>query len=91
MSMDSSGKMIWARHSEILSAVLKPADANTKDGAPLSISSKELGSCDVYPSTLAHSANGRFVAVCGDGEWLIYTSLAWRQKAFGCKSPRSSV
>lgn len=25
----------------------------------------------------------RFVTVCGDGEYIIYTSLAWRNKAFG--------
>ena len=24
-----------------------------------------------------------FVAVCGDGEYIVYTSLAWRNKAFG--------
>jgi coatomer subunit beta' len=25
----------------------------------------------------------RFVVVCGDGEYIIYTSLAWRNKSFG--------
>src|SRR5947209_14017246 len=30
-----------------------------------------------------HSPNGRFVSVCGDGEYIIYTALAWRNKAFG--------
>ena len=25
----------------------------------------------------------RFVTVCGDGEYIIYTSLAWRNKSFG--------
>jgi coatomer subunit beta' len=28
-------------------------------------------------------AYSSFVAVCGDGEYIIYTSLAWRNKAFG--------
>lgn len=37
----------------------------------------------MYPQTLIHSPNGRFVAVCGDGEYIIYTALAWRNKAFG--------
>lgn len=32
---------------------------------------------------MSHSPNGRFVVVCGDGEWIIYTALAWRNKAFG--------
>ena len=25
----------------------------------------------------------RFVVVCGDGEYIIYTALAWRNKSFG--------
>ena len=27
--------------------------------------------------------NVRFVVVCGDGEYIIYTALAWRNKSFG--------
>jgi coatomer subunit beta' len=37
----------------------------------------------VYAQTLQHSPNGRFVTVCGDGEYIIYTALAWRNKSFG--------
>ncbi|MCJ1401852.1 hypothetical protein MMC11_005069 [Xylographa trunciseda] len=83
VSMDSSGKLIWARHSEILSAVIKGGDLTLKDGSPLSLPSKDLGNCEIYPQTLTHSPNGRFVSVCGDGEYIIYTALAWRNKAFG--------
>ncbi|KKZ66653.1 hypothetical protein EMCG_00216 [[Emmonsia] crescens] len=83
VSMDGSGKLVWARHSEVVSTVIKGGDATLKDGAPLSLPTKELGSCEIYPQTLTHSSNGRFVSVCGDGEYIIYTALAWRNKAFG--------
>lgn len=83
VSMDPAGKVIWAKHSEILSSLVKPAEAELKDNTPISIPSKELGTCEIYPQTLAHSPNGRFVAVCGDGEYIIYTALAWRNKSFG--------
>ncbi|KAI4111683.1 MAG: hypothetical protein LQ345_006728 [Seirophora villosa] len=83
VSMDSSGKLIWARHSEVLSSVIKGGDVSIKDGTPLSLPAKELGNCEIYPQTLQHSPNGRFVSVCGDGEYIIYTALAWRNKAFG--------
>ncbi|KAG2413678.1 coatomer beta' subunit [Aspergillus terreus] len=83
VSMDGSGKIVWARHNEVVSTVIKGGDASIKDGAPLSLPTKELGSCEVYPQTLSHSPNGRFVSVCGDGEYIIYTALAWRNKAFG--------
>jgi coatomer subunit beta' len=49
----------------------------------LTLQQKALGSCEVYPQSLLHSPNGRFVSVCGDGEYIIYTALAWRNKAFG--------
>ena len=58
-------------------------DASLKDNDPVSLPTKDLGTCEVYPQTLLHSPNGRFVAVCGDGEYIIYTALAWRNKAFG--------
>ncbi|KAF6139975.1 hypothetical protein GIB67_027192 [Kingdonia uniflora] len=42
-----------------------------------------MGSCDLYPQSLRHNPNGRFVVVCGDGEYIIYTALAWRNRSFG--------
>ncbi|EFY96307.1 Coatomer subunit beta' [Metarhizium anisopliae] len=82
VSMDASGKLIWARHNEVVSSIIK-GDASLKDNDPISLPTKDLGTCEVYPQTLIHSPNGRFVAVCGDGEYIIYTALAWRNKAFG--------
>ncbi|KAJ1333055.1 coatomer subunit beta' [Microdochium nivale] len=81
VSMDGSGKLIWARHNEVLSSIIKGGEL--KDNEAITLPIKELGTCEVYPQTLIHSPNGRFVAVCGDGEYIIYTALAWRNKAFG--------
>nr|POF00934.1 coatomer subunit beta' [Quercus suber] len=83
VSMDGSGKIIWARHSEILTSVIKAGDKSIKDAQPITLPSKDLGSTELYPQTLLHSPNGRFVAVCGDGEYIIYTALALRNQAFG--------
>ena len=58
-------------------------DETVPDGQQLSVAARELGNTEVYASSLQHSPNGRFVTVCGDGEYIIYTSLAWRNKAFG--------
>eukprot|EP01107_Rhizomastix_libera_P000616 TRINITY_DN111_c0_g1_i1.p1 TRINITY_DN111_c0_g1~~TRINITY_DN111_c0_g1_i1.p1 ORF type:complete len:913 (-),score=245.43 TRINITY_DN111_c0_g1_i1:52-2769(-) len=84
-SMDSAGKIILARHSEILAANIKNAvDSENPDGERLPISTKDLGNSEVYPKKLQHSPNGRFVALSGgDGEYVIYTALAWRNKSFG--------
>jgi coatomer subunit beta' len=82
ISMDQNGKLIWAKQNEVVSSVVRPGDATT-DGESLILPTKDLGTCEVFPSVLKHSPNGRFVAVCGDGEYIIYTSLAWRNKEFG--------
>ncbi|XP_063596464.1 coatomer subunit beta'-like isoform X2 [Penaeus indicus] len=84
MSMDVSGKIVWARHSEIQQANLKAmGDTEIQDGERLPLAVKDLGACDIYPQTIAHNPNGRFVVVCGDGEYIIYTAMALRNKAFG--------
>jgi len=84
ISMDNSGKIIWASHNDIQTANIKSSiDSNIKDGEQVSLSVKDLGNCELYPNTLKHSPNGRFVVVCGDGEYIIYTALAWRNKSFG--------
>ena len=84
LSMDASGKIIFSRHNEIQQANVKTVgDQEFKDGERLPLTTKELGSCEVFPQSLLHNPNGRFVCVCGDGEYIIYTALAWRNKSFG--------
>ena len=58
-------------------------DAEIKDGERLPLDFKDMGSCEIYPQTISHNPNGRFVVVCGDGEYIIYTSMALRNKSFG--------
>lgn len=85
ISMDNSGKIVWARHSELQQANLKSINENDdiKDGSPLQLNVKDMGSCEVYPQAISHNSNGRFVVVCGDEEYIIYTALQLRNKSFG--------
>ena len=84
-SMDSSGKVIWAKHNEVQTVNIKSlgADFELVDGERLPLAVKDLGSSELYPQSLQHNPNGRFVTVCGDGEYVVYTALAWRNKSFG--------
>lgn len=83
--MDPSGKLVFTRNTEVLSANLQTiSDATTlADSARVPLSLKELGTTEIFSTSLQHSPNGRFVTVVGDGEYIVYTSLAWRNKAFG--------
>ena len=89
--MDPSGKLIYTRNHDVLSGNLQtisePSSSSPSpsftDGSQLPLSTKEIGSTEIFATSLLHSPNGRFVTVVGDGEYIIYTSLAWRNKSFG--------
>ncbi|EGG07968.1 uncharacterized protein MELLADRAFT_47966 [Melampsora larici-populina 98AG31] len=84
VSMDVAGKVVFTRNAEVLTAnVAANQDNEIPDGQKLNIAVRELGNTEVFAQSLQHSPNGRFVTVCGDGEFIIYTALAWRNKAFG--------
>jgi coatomer subunit beta' len=108
VSMDSNGKVVWARHNEVLTGSVKAspgggredsagaasgsADSpalsgagheSARDGEVTVLATKELGRTEIYPKFLRHDPTGRFVVVCGDGEHVIYTALAWRNKSYG--------
>jgi len=86
-SMDTTGKVVWATNNEVKTAsvrgVVGSGDDMLPDGERLPVVARDLGSCELYPQVLQHNCNGRFVAVCGDGEFIIYTAQALRNKAFG--------
>lgn len=42
-----------------------------------------MGRCEVTPAVISHNPNGRFLAVVGEGEYVVYTSRQLRSKAFG--------
>ncbi|KAJ7598809.1 coatomer protein [Mycena floridula] len=72
-SMDASGKAILTKNQSVLSVNL----------ASQSLVPKEIGNTEIFATSLLHSPNGRWVTVVGDGEYIIYTALAWRNKSFG--------
>mmetsp|Transcript_24990 Transcript_24990/g.53230 ORF Transcript_24990/g.53230 Transcript_24990/m.53230 type:complete len:963 (+) Transcript_24990:92-2980(+) len=86
-SMDSTGKIVWATNNDIQTTSVKgivgSGEDTIPDGERLPVVPRDLGSCELYPQMLKHNCNGRFVAVCGDGEFIIYTAQALRNKAFG--------
>lgn len=85
VSMDPAGKLIWTTNNEVHTASVKGvvADLALQDGEKIPLPARDLGSCEVYPQKVKHNNNGRYVVVCGDGEYIIYTSQQLRNKAFG--------
>lgn len=50
------------------------------DGERVAVVVKDMGSCEIYPQTLLHNSNGRYIVACGDGEYIVYTATALRNK-----------
>ncbi|KAL0477356.1 COPB2 [Acrasis kona] len=82
VSMDKKGKIIWALNHDIQQLAIKDKD-QFQDGEKIALPSKELGTSDVYPQTMQHDPKGRFVSVCGEGEFVIYAAVSWRSKTYG--------
>lgn len=83
-SLDThTGKLVSACNNDIQSVSLKGVAADHTDGEKLNLVMKDMGSCEIFPQIIQHNCNGRFLVICGDGEYIIYTSQALRNKAFG--------
>lgn len=85
-SMDGAGKVIVSKHNQLLGVNLQQVLSGQEeipDGEKLPVGWKELGTCEFYPQSLKHSSNGRFIVASGDGEYVIYTALQVRNKAYG--------
>jgi len=85
-SMDAGGRVVWAKNNDIRTASVRGVASEGEglpDGEKLPLLPRDLGTCELYPQAIIHNCNGRFVAVCGDGEFIIYTAQALRNKAFG--------
>ena len=85
-SLDTNtAKLVWALSHDIQTMTVKglAKEREVADGEKLPVSARDLGACEVYPQSLQHNCNGHFIAVCGDGEFIVYTSQALRNKTFG--------
>lgn len=84
-SMDRNGRVIWAENNAMQMAVLRGVadESKAEDGQVLDLDAREVGNSELFPQFIKHNSNGRFVAVCGDGEYVIYTAQRLRNKSFG--------
>ena len=81
--LDDAAAAAGGSSAAAAAAVALPPPPAVADGETMSISEKELTSVELFPLSVQHNANGRFVAVVGDNEFVIYTAQALRNKTFG--------
>ena len=49
----------------------------------LPVAFRDLGRSELFPQSLTYSPNGRFMLLCGDGEYAISTTRVLRSKCYG--------
>lgn len=79
----ASAKIIFAKQTTIFSLNLKTLPEEIKDGEIINITSKNLGTADLFPLGLKFSLNGRNFAILSDKEYVISTSGVYRNTCFG--------
>ncbi|KAI9454186.1 coatomer WD associated region-domain-containing protein [Boletus coccyginus] len=79
--MDPTGKLIYACNQLVLSGNVQSCSEDaTAEGNHISLMIKEISTMEIFGSNLICSSDGQFMTVVGDGEYIIYTALAWRNK-----------
>ena len=71
----NNGKVVWVKQSEIQTTNLKLIkDEEMKDGEKIKgLNVKELGTAETFAQQIKFSPNGRFFAVCGDNDFVVYS------------------
>ena len=82
-SMTSTGYIIWVKNNEINSANLRVNEAEVQDGEAINLIIKETETCEFFPQFIKFSPNGRVFALCGDGDYVIKSSRAFRSQGYG--------
>jgi coatomer subunit beta' len=80
VAIDLNGRAFWAKGPQILSANLSHSSS---DSEAVDVAPKDIDTLEFCASSIAYNSTGKFVAVTGDGQYSIFSALAWRVRAFG--------
>ncbi|GBE59634.1 coatomer beta [Babesia ovata] len=80
-----ANKLVMVNSFDIVSCNLSSATVVDEDsvGKPLALDFRNIGRCEFFPQSVSHHPNGRFICLCGDSEYVIYTAQGMRSKTFG--------
>ncbi|EKG04923.1 beta prime cop protein, putative [Trypanosoma cruzi] len=82
-SMDPSGKILVAVGNEVTRIDAKTIPADAADGDVLSLPTKDMGALETSPSAILHGPSGQFIAVIGENDYTVLSSLSMRPKTYG--------
>lgn len=82
-SMDTSGRIIVAKGTDMTRFDVRNIPEGTPDGETLSAPSKDMGTVETVARAMMHGPSGQFIAVLGERDYTIISSLSLRPKSYG--------
>lgn len=82
-SMDSTGKILVAVGNDVTRIDAKGILPDVADGEVLSLPTKDMGALESSPVAILHGCSGQFIAVIGEDDYTILSSLSMRPKTYG--------
>ena len=79
----NNGRVVWARQGEVQMANLKSIKDDLKDGEEIEPKFKDLGHSEIFAQDIKFSPNGKFFALCGDSDYVIYSTFKFSNSGFG--------
>ena len=79
--MDPYGKLTYPCDTDIVSANHQTfGDSGVTERQRIPVAMQEIGSSKIHAMSLWHSSNGYPTTMASNGEYIIYTALAWRNE-----------
>jgi coatomer subunit beta' len=79
----NNGRVICAKQGEVQLANFKTIKDDLLDGEEVVPKFKELGNSEIYAQDIKFSPNGRYFALCGDSDYVIYSTHKFQNSGFG--------
>lgn len=79
----NNGRVICAKQGEVQLANFKTIKDDLLDGEEVSTKFKELGNSEIFAQDIKFSPNGRYFALCGDSDYVVYTVHKFQNSGFG--------
>ena len=81
MALDGNGHLMLSDNGDLRTALLQ--NLRCEEETELPVAFRDLGRSELFPQSLTYSPNGRFMLLCGDGEYAISTTRVLRSKCYG--------
>lgn len=79
----NNGRVVYAKQGEVQIANLKSIKDDLIDGEEVDPKYKDLGHSEIFAQDIKFSSNGKYFALCGDTDYVIYSTFKFANSGFG--------